>query len=190
VASTPEEAAAAVRELGAPVALKLVSPDIVHKTDLGGVLLDVSGPDAARDGHAELVRRARVATSDRVRVLVTPMIRGGIETVVGAFRDPQFGPLVMVGLGGIFVEAIDDVVFRVAPVGRAEARAMVGELRFRRFFQGLRGRPAADLDALGDVIARVSALVADRPEVAEVDLNPVLALERGAAIADARIVLV
>jgi len=88
------------------------------------------------------------------------------------------------------VEAIDDVVFRVAPVDRAEARAMVGELRFRRFFEGLRGRPAADLDALGDVIARVSALVADRPEVAEVDLNPVFALEQGAAIADARIVLV
>ena len=189
VASTPEEAAAAVRELGAPVALKLVSPDIVHRTELGGVLLDVAGPDAARDGHAELVRRARVATSGRVRVLVTPMIRGGIETVVGAFRDPQFGPLVMVGLGGIFVEAIDDVVFRVAPVDRAEARAMVGELRSRRILQGLRGRPAADLDALGDVIARVSALVADRPEVAEVDLNPVLALERGAAVADARILL-
>jgi len=96
----------------------------------------------------------------------------------------------MVGLGGIFVEAIDDVVFRVAPVDRAEAQAMVAELRSRRLFERLRGRPAADLDALGDVIARVAALVADRAEVAEVDLNPVFALARGAAVADARILLV
>jgi acetyltransferase len=117
------------------------------------------------------------------------MIRGGIETLVGAFRDSQFGPVVMFGLGGIFVEALDDVVFRLAPVDRAEAEAMVGELRSHRLFQELRGRPAADLDALGEVIVRVSELVTHRPEVAELDLNPVFALERGAAVADARVLL-
>lgn len=190
VVASPEETAAATRDLGGPVALKLVSPDIVHKTEVGGVLLDVAGPEAARDGYAELVRRARAVTSARVRVLVTPMIRGRIETVVGAFRDPQFGPVVMFGLGGIHVEALDDVVFRLAPVDQAEARAMIGEVRSRRLFEGLRGRPGADLQALGDVIVRVSALVADRPDIAELDLNPVLALERGVAVADARVVLV
>jgi acyl-CoA synthetase (NDP forming) len=187
--TTPDEAAAAARDLGGPVALKLVSPDIVHKTEVGAVLLDVNGPKAAATGHGELVCRARVVTSGRVCVLVTPMIRGGIETVVGAFRDSQFGPIVMFGLGGIFVEALDDVVFRLAPVDRAEAEAMVGELRSHRLFQELRGRPAADLDALGEVIVRVSELVAHRPEVAELDLNPVFALERGAAVADARVLL-
>lgn len=189
VVTTPDEAAAAARDLGGPVALKLVSPDIVHKTEVGAVLLDVNGPKAAATGHGELVCRARVVTSGRVCVLVTPMIRGGIETVVGAFRDSQFGPIVMFGLGGIFVEALDDVVFRLAPVDRAEAEAMVGELRSHRLFQELRGRPAADLDALGEVIVRVSELVAHRPEVAELDLNPVFALERGAAVADARVLL-
>jgi acetyltransferase len=117
------------------------------------------------------------------------MIRGGIETLVGAFRDDQFGPVVTVGLGGIFTEALDDVAFRVAPIDEQEARAMIGELRSRRLFEGVRGRPPADLDALARVIAAVSVLAADRPEIAELDLNPVFALDRGAAVADARIVL-
>lgn len=189
VASTPAEAAAAARELGGAVALKLISADIVHKTELGAVLLDITGPEAAAEGHTELVRRATTATSGNFRVLVTPMIRGGIETVVGAFRDAQFGPVLMFGLGGIFVEALDDVVFRVAPVDRPEAEAMIGELRSHRLFQGLRGRPAADIGALGELLVRVSELAADRPEIAEIDLNPVFALEHGAAVADARVVL-
>ncbi|HET8579326.1 MAG TPA: acetate--CoA ligase family protein [Methylomirabilota bacterium] len=189
VATTPDEAVAAARDLGGPLALKLVSADIVHKTELGAVLLDVKGPEAAAIGHGELVRRARTATSGAVRVLVTPMIHGGIETVVGAFRDSQFGPVVMFGLGGILVEALDDVVFRLAPIDPAEGEAMVGELRSHRLFRGLRGRPPADLAALGQVIAQVSRLVADRPEVVELDLNPVFALEHGAAVADARVLL-
>jgi acetyltransferase len=124
-----------------------------------------------------------------VRVLLTPMIRGGVETVVGAFRDEQFGPVVMFGLGGIFVEALDDVVFRVAPVDEAEARRMIGELRAHRLLEGPRGRPPADLGALARVIAGVSRLVAERAEIAELDLNPVFALPAGAAVADARVVL-
>ncbi len=189
VVSTSEAAAAAAHELGGSVALKLVAQEMAHKTEAGGVLLNVVGPAAAAEGHAELLRRAQAVTSGLVRVLVTPMVHGGIETVVGAFRDDQFGPVVMFGLGGIFVEALDDVVFRLAPVDGLEARAMIGELRSHRLFQGLRGRPAADLDALGAIIVSVSELAADRPEIAELDLNPVFALERGVAVADARIVL-
>jgi acyl-CoA synthetase (NDP forming) len=189
VVSTADEAAAAARDLGSPVALKLVSHEVVHKSELGAVLLGVDGPHAVVAGHEELVRRARAVTSAPVRVLVTPMIHGGIETVVGGFWDPQFGPVVMFGLGGIFVEALDDVVFRLAPIDRTEAEAMVGEIRGHGLFDGLRGRPRADVAALAEIIARVSALLAERPEIVELDLNPVFALERGAALADARIVL-
>jgi acetyltransferase len=117
------------------------------------------------------------------------MIRGGVETVVGAFRDPQFGPVIMFGLGGVHVEALDDVVFRLAPIGPRDARAMLGEIRGPRLLGAVRGRPAVDADALADLISRVSVLVAERHEIAELDLNPVFAQERGAAVADARIVL-
>jgi acetyltransferase len=187
VAATPEEAAGAARDFAAPVALKLVSADAVHKSDAGLVLLDVAGPEAAARGHAELARRARAVTADPVRVLVTPMIRDGIEAMVGAIRDVQFGPVVMVGLGGVLVEALDDVAFRLAPVDATEARAMIGELRSRRLFEGIRGRAPADVGALAEVIAAVSALAADRPEIAELDLNPVFVLPVGAAVADARV---
>jgi hypothetical protein len=166
-----------------------VSADAVHKSDAGLVLLDVDGPDAAARGHEELARRARRVTADPIRVLVSRMIHGGIETVVGAFRDVQFGPVVMVGLGGVLVEALDDVVFRLAPVDEAEAQAMLGELRARRLLAGMRGRPGADLPALARMVAAVSALVAGRAEIAELDLNPVFALPAGAAVADARVVL-
>jgi acetate---CoA ligase (ADP-forming) len=124
VTRTPSQTAAAARELGGPVALKAVSSEIVHKSDAGLVLLDIDGADAAARAHEELVERAQRVARDPIRVLVTPMIRGGIETVVGAFRDVQFGPVVMVGLGGVLVEALDDVVFRLAPVDPGEARAM------------------------------------------------------------------
>jgi acyl-CoA synthetase (NDP forming) len=135
------------------------------------------------------MRRAQRVTRDPIRVLVARMIRSGVETAVGAFRDVQFGPVVMVGLGGVLVEALDDVVFRLAPVDQAEARAMLGELRSRRLYEGPRGRPPADLDALSRLVAAVSVLAAERPEIAELDLNPVIALPDGAAVADARVVL-
>jgi acetyltransferase len=190
VTATPPQTAAAVGELGAPVALKAVSAEIVHKSDAGLVLLDIDGADAAARAHEELVERARRVAREPIRVLVTPMIHGGIETVVGAFRDVQFGPVVMVGLGGVLVEALDDVVFRLAPVDAGEARAMFGELRARRLFDGVRGRGPADMDALCNLVVAVSVLIADRPEIAELDLNPVFALSTGAAVADARVVLV
>jgi len=189
LAATADEASAAARELGGPLAMKLVSAGVVHKTELGAVLLDVAGTQAAAAAHTELLRRAPAVAADRPRVLITPMIRGGVETVVGAFRDAQFGPVVMFGLGGIFVEALDDVVFRLAPVRRVEAMEMIGEIRAHRLLAALRGRPGADVDALALVIVRVSQLMAERPEIAELDLNPVFALARGAAVADARIVL-
>lgn len=189
VTDTSEETVKAASDFGGPVVLKLVASGIVHKSEIGGVLVNVSGSEAARAGHRTLLERARRIQAENPRVLVTPMITGGIEIVIGAFRDPQFGPVVMFGLGGIVVEALNDVAFRLAPVGETDAREMIGEIRGKRLLEGLRGRPPADLGAAVDLLIRVSELVVDRPEVAELDLNPVFLLPRGAAIVDVRFVL-
>ena len=161
----------------------------VHKSDVGGVLLGVRGAAAARDGWARLMDAAARAGATDARVLVTPMLDPGVEAVVGVLRDRQFGPVVMFGLGGVLVEALDDVVFRVAPFGADEAETMIAEIHGHRLFGPVRGRPAVDRAALGDLLARVSELASDRPDLAELDLNPVICSARGAAIADARAVV-
>jgi acetyltransferase len=189
VADTPDGTAQAAEALGPRVVLKLLAPGLVHKSDVGGVLLDVEGAAAARAGHELLMRRARQAGLAEVRVLVTGMVREGVEAIVGAVRDPQFGPVVMVGLGGVLVEVLDDVAFRVAPVTGSEAQAMLGELRGVRLLHGVRGRPPADLPAATDLIVRVSELATDLPALVELDLNPVFLLPEGTAVADARIIL-
>ncbi len=189
VAASAAETAAAVEALGSPAALKLVARGVVHKSDISGVLLGIRGPQTAADGWRQLMdAAARVGAGDP-RVLVTPMIEPGVETVVGVLRDRQFGPVVMFGLGGVFVEALDDVVFRVAPFDHRDAEAMIQEIRAHRLFDAVRGRPAVDREALVDLLVRVSELAADRAEVAELDLNPVILSARGAAIADARVVM-
>lgn len=189
VAASAEEAMRAVEELLEPAALKLVAHGVVHKSDVGGVRLGIRGREAAREGWAALMEAAARAGASNARVLVTPMIESGIETVVGVLRDRQFGPVVMFGLGGVLVEALDDVVFRVAPFDSGEAEAMIDEVRGHRLFGAVRGRPAVDRTALAGLLARVSELAADLAELAELDLNPVILSARGAAIADARAVL-
>jgi acyl-CoA synthetase (NDP forming) len=189
VVDSAAETVAAVEALVEPAALKLVARGVVHKSDIGGVLLGICGPGAARDGWDALMDAAARAGATDARVLVTPMIEPGVEAVVGVLRDPQFGPVVMFGLGGILVEALDDVVFRAAPFDAGEAGAMIDEVRGRRLFEAVRGRPAVNRASLVDLLVRVSELAADRAEVAELDLNPVILSARGAAIADARAVL-
>jgi acyl-CoA synthetase (NDP forming) len=189
VAASAAETSAAVETLGSPVALKLVARGVVHKSDIGGVLLGIRDPQAAVEGWHQLMEAAARVGAGDPRVLVTPMIEPGVETVVGVLRDRQFGPVVMFGLGGVLVEALDDVVFRVAPFDRRDAEAMIQEVRAHRLFDAVRGRPAVDREALVDLLVRVSELAADRAEVAELDLNPVILSARGAAIADARVVM-
>ena len=184
VVTTPAAAVEAARALGSRLALKLVVPGLLHKSEAGGVLLDVA-PEQAADAFRTLAARA----PDVARVLVTPMIAGGLECVVGAFRDAQFGPVVMFGLGGIDVEALADVAFRLVPVDAAQAAAMTAEIRAHRQLGALRGRPPRDVDAAVDVIMRVSELMADVEPLAELDVNPLFLLERGTAVADARAIL-
>lgn len=171
------EATAAAASLGYPVVMKACAAGLAHKSELGLVEVGVSSPKEVRAAYRHLVD---VAPMDLDGVLVSEMVGGGLEVVVGATHDPIFGPTVMVGLGGVFVEVLGDVTFRVPPFGRDEARRMLGELRGASMFAGVRGTPAADISALVDVIMRVQRLMMDLgDEIAELDLNPVVVGPRG-----------
>jgi acetyl coenzyme A synthetase (ADP forming)-like protein len=191
LARTADEAVALAADLGGPVALKIVSPDILHKTEAGGVLVGVEGADAVRAGFERIVANAQAysaeATIDGVQV--QQMLSGGQEVIIGATTDPSFGKVVVFGLGGVLVEVLKDVTFRLAPVDRAEARSMLDSIQAAELLRGVRGGEAVDADALADVIVRLSDLVADFPEIREFDLNPVFATADGAVAADVRILL-
>ena len=189
VATSAEECAAAATAFGGTVVLKLIAPGALHKSEVGGVLLDIQGADQAAAGYRTLRGRAAAAALSDMRVLVTPMIRGEAELVVGAFRDAQFGPAIMVGMGGILVELLDDVAFRLAPVSEAVAAQMLEGLKGAALLRGYRGRPAVDTAAVPALLARLSQMMAACPEIAEIDLNPVILADGQARIADARIVL-
>lgn len=189
VAASAAGCAEAAARFGGPVALKLIAPGALHKSEVGGVLLGIEGAEAGEAGYRTLVARAEAAGLSQVRVMVTPMIRGEAELVVGAFRDAQFGPAIMVGMGGILVELLDDVAFRLAPVSEAVARSMLDDLKGKALFSGFRGRPKVDTRAIAALLARLSQMMAACPEIAEIDLNPVILAAGEARIADARIVL-
>ena len=191
LARDPREAARIAGELGFPIALKIVSPDIVHKTDVGGVRLGLATAGEVAEAAAEMLEAvARGAPGATVAgILVQAMIGGGRETIVGVSRDPSFGPLVMFGLGGVFVEALRDVAFRIAPIHALDAQDMVRGLRGVALLDGIRGAPPVDFAALTDVLLRVSQLAIDHPEIAELDVNPLLAFPDGVTAVDARVLV-
>lgn len=193
LAATPEEAIAAADEMGYPVVLKVASPDILHKTDVGGVRLNLRSPDDVRDAFDLIVYRAnRYVPGARIwGCLVQKMVPPGREVLIGMSRDPQFGPLVAFGLGGIYVEALKDVVFRVAPFSRMEAEEMIREIRSYALLEGVRGEPPADHAAIVDALCRVGQLVTDFPDIVELDVNPLMVFDegRGAVALDMRLVL-
>ena len=171
--------------------LEGVAPSIVHKTEVGGVRVNLGDAAEVRRAFERIVLGARTAQPDAVisGVLVQAMVQDGRELIVGMTRDPVFGPLVMFGLGGILVEVLRDVSFRIAPFGRAEARRMMGEIRGARLLDAVRGSPPADRTAVEDVLLRIAQLVTDFPEIAELDVNPLMAMPSGAIAADARVML-
>jgi acetate---CoA ligase (ADP-forming) len=178
----PVAAVAAADRIGYPVVLKILSPDILHKSEIGGVLLGVQDADAVREGFATLVERARQrAPEARLEgILVAKQIAGAVEMALGIARDPVFGPVAMVGLGGIFIEILKDVAFRRCPFDAAEAERMVRSLKGAPLLQGARGRPKADVAALAQALSRLSAFAAAAgPRLASVDVNPMLVLPEG-----------
>jgi acetyl coenzyme A synthetase (ADP forming)-like protein len=189
LAGTVDEAVAAARDVGYPVAAKIVSPDIVHKTDIGGVALDVRGDDEMRRAFDSIMSKARAASPDaRIEgVQIEQFVKGGRETIIGMSHDPTFGPVLMFGLGGIHVEALGDVVFCVQPVSDIDSREMMESIRGAPLLRGVRGEPPSDTTTLVEVIQRVSQLVGERPEVLEMDINPFVVFESGGIAVDARV---
>lgn len=182
VVASPKEAGSAAAALGGRIALKGVAPGLVHKTDAGAVRLDLS-PDAVTDAAKEMSSRLTSISG----FVVQRMAEAGAEMIVGVVHDPQFGPVVACGAGGIMVELVRDVSLRLTPLSREDASAMVRELKTYPLLEGYRGSPPRDVAALEDVILRIGALVDDFPSISELDLNPVLVHEHGATIVDARI---
>lgn len=179
-------AAAAAGKLGFPVALKLVSPQVVHKTDVGGVVLHLESAGEVRRAVKDMI--AAVASEATVDgVLVQRMAQPGRETIVGLTRMPRVGPLIMFGLGGVYVEVLRDVVLRLSPLRDTDAREMIREVKSYRLLEGVRGEPARDVAALVDVLLRVSQLAQRHPRITELDINPLLALQTGALALDARV---
>jgi len=193
LATTADEAVGVAEEIGYPVVMKIASPDILHKTDIGGVKLGISNATDVRDAFDLLVYRATRYMPDAEiwGCLVQEMVRGGKEVIVGMNCDPQFGPLMMFGLGGIYVEALKDVAFRIAPFSRQEAEEMVTEIRSYSLLRGVRGERPSDTEAIVDTLLRLSQLVTDFPEIMEMDVNPLIVFEagRGAVGVDMRLVL-
>ncbi|MFJ8863492.1 acetate--CoA ligase family protein [Streptomyces sp. NPDC102451] len=186
-----DEAVALADRLGGSVVLKIVSPDILHKTDAGGVVVGVSGAKEVRAAFCTIVKNAKAYAADaRIEgVQVQQLVPPGQEVIVGAVTDPTFGKVVAFGLGGVLVEVLKDITFRLAPVTADEARSMLDSIGAAEILKGVRGAPAVDRWALAEQIRRVSQLVTDFPEIAEVDLNPVIASPDGAVAADIRILL-
>ncbi|KON30313.1 acetyl-CoA synthetase [miscellaneous Crenarchaeota group-15 archaeon DG-45] len=191
VARTEDEAAAVAVEMGFPVVLKVVSPQILHKSDAGGVLVGVGDEEAVRAGYRRIIENVgEKAPEAEIRgILVQEMASSSTEVIVGSTRDPTFGPVIMFGLGGIFVEVLEDVSFRLVPITRADAEEMVREIRAYRILEGVRGMPKADQGAIVDILLSASRMLMECPEIEELDLNPVLVYEEGAMIVDARVIL-
>lgn len=191
LATSAQEAAKAAKEVGFPVVLKIVSPDITHKSDVGGVKLDLKTAEEVAAAYDEIIAAAKKAQPDaRIDgVAVQKMAPPGIEVIIGMSQDPQFGPVLMFGLGGILVEVLKDVSFRLVPLEPRDARQMIREIKGYPLLEGYRGQDPADVEALEKLLLRLSEFVEQHPEISELDLNPIFAYKDGALAVDARIIL-
>jgi acyl-CoA synthetase (NDP forming) len=191
LAKTADEAAKVADSLGYPIVLKIVSPEITHKSDVGGVALNLASAADVKAAFERVVASAKKAEPSATieGVAVQRMERQGIEVIVGMTTDPQFGPVMMFGLGGVMVEILKDVAFRVVPINERDARQMIDEIKGKPLLDGYRGSEPADVAKLQELLLKVSAFIEAHPEIAELDLNPVFAYKDGALAVDARIVL-
>ncbi len=187
---TPEEAIEAARRIGYPVVMKIVSPQIVHKSEYGAVRLRIMSDQEVTAAFSETVSSSRRKIDGLdVRGVIVSETASGQEMIIGSMRDPQFGQMVMFGLGGVNVEIFKDVAYRLAPLEEVDAIEMIAELKGKKLLEGFRGRERVDVRVLTSVLMAVSRLLADFDDIEEMDLNPVFGNERGVKVADARIIL-
>jgi acyl-CoA synthetase (NDP forming) len=191
VAKSEKEAAEMAEQTGYPVVLKIISPEIIHKSDAGGVIVNLKNFEEVKAAYKIILQNAKKYNSKAhiEGILVQEMAPQSTEVIIGALKDPQFGQTLMFGLGGIFVELLKDVTFRVAPITEQEAKEMITTVKAYPILNGYRNTPPADIKAIVDILMCVSKLVMDHTEIKELDLNPVLAYEKGAKTVDARIIL-
>ena len=193
VAKSPEEAAKIVEKMGKPVAMKIMSPDVIHKWDVGGVLLKITGGKAAAEAYKQILENVKVAVPNaRISgILIEEMAKKGVEVILGANRDLRFGPLLMFGLGGTLVEVMKDVSFRLAPMWKSSASRMIRQIKAFKVLTGVRGNPPSDVASIEDALLRLSCMVCDLPEISELDINPLIvhAEGEGCSVADSRIML-
>lgn len=191
VAKREEEAVKFAEKIGFPVVLKIVSPDIIHKSDVGGVMLDLkTALEVERAYRTILANVNNHQPSAKISgILIQEMAPSSTEVIIGAIKDDQFGPTIMFGLGGIFVEILKDVAFRIAPVTKQEAELMITEIKAYPVLNGYRNQPSLDINAIAEIIVNTSKLVTDHQEIKELDLNPIMVYEKGAKTVDARIIL-
>ncbi|MEM3629513.1 MAG: acetate--CoA ligase family protein [Candidatus Bathyarchaeia archaeon] len=191
LAESEAEAVKAAEEIGFPVVLKIVSPDIIHKSDVGGVMLNLKNAKEVKTAYKRIMENVKKHKRDAkiIGVIVQEMAPPSTEVIVGAIKDLQFGPTLMFGLGGVFVEILKDVTFRVAPITEEEAREMLTEIKAYPLLKGYRNLPPADTEAIVKILLNTSRLVTEHLEIKELDLNPVMVYEKGAKTVDARIIL-
>ena len=191
LAKTQKEAVSLSQKMGFPVVLKITSPDVIHKSDSGGVKLSINSVAEVKKAYDEILKKIRKQYPDAMihGVSVQKMARPGTEVIVGSSKDPQFGPVIMFGLGGIFVELLKDVSFRVIPVERRDAQEMIKEIKGYPLLQGYRGKEPANISALVEIILKISKLIEENPQIKELELNPILVYKNKAVAVDARIIL-
>ena len=191
IAQTVEEAANYSKEIGYPTVFKILSPDVIHKFDVGGVILDINSPEDAKIAYNQIIQNVKTHKPDAKinGILIQEMAPASTEVIVGAIKDPQFGPTIMFGLGGTFVEVMKDVSFRIAPITEEDAKEMITEIKAYPILQGYRGQSRRDLEEITKILLNTSRLVVDFLEIKELDLNPVMVYSKGAKTVDARIIL-
>lgn len=179
------------KEIGYPIVMKIVSPDIIHKSEAGGVKVGIKDKQSAINAYNTIISNAK-AYNDKAHIhgiIAYHMSPASTEVIIGMMKDPHFGPVVMFGLGGIFVEVLKDVSFRVLPIKKKDAKEMINEIKGYPILKGIRGEAPKDIASIEDVLLKLSSLVMDNPEIQEIDLNPILVYEEGLQIVDARIIL-
>jgi acyl-CoA synthetase (NDP forming) len=180
-----------IEDMSYPLAMKIVSPDIIHKSDAGGVKLNIKDEKEAKLAYQDIFLKVKKYNNRAkiVGVIVCPMLPQTTEIIIGMMKDPHFGPVIMFGLGGIFVEILKDISFRILPLEERDAREMITEIKGYEILKGVRDKPLRDIKAIEEVLMKVSKLTMENPEISEIDLNPVFVFDKGLQVVDARMIL-